>query len=125
MFNEAFGWLWVSAGFATGMLLGLGFHGSDWLGGYASFRRRLLRLGHISLIMLGVLNILFAQSIEVGRIAEPWLSVASVALIIGGVAMPICCGLAAWRPALRLTFAVPVASLLTGGIITAIGVMPL
>ena len=39
------------------------FHGEDWLGGYGSWRRRMLRLGHISMIGTGLLNLAFALSV--------------------------------------------------------------
>ena len=64
--NETFGWLWVALGLLSGTILGLRFQREDWLGGYASHRRRLVRLGHISLFGLGFLNILFAHTL--GRI---------------------------------------------------------
>ena len=35
--NEAFGWVWVLAGFLSGLVLGLFFQRDDWLGGYGSF----------------------------------------------------------------------------------------
>jgi hypothetical protein len=104
------GWLLVLAGFVSGAMLGLGFHRADFLGGYASLRRRLVRLGHIACVALGVLNVLHALA--------PWPAPGSVAaqvagagLALGGVAMPLVCFLAAWRPSLRHLFALPVASL--------------
>lgn len=112
--NEAFGWIWILAGFVTGLTLGLFFQRDDWLGGYASFRRRLLRLGHISFIGLGALNVLFALSaahLSLGRAA---LALASGALIAGGISMPLCCALMAWRRGFHLLFAIPVTSLLLG-----------
>src|SRR5262249_59491418 len=58
--NAAFGWLWITLGMASGAVIGLRFHRSDWLGGYESWPRRLVRLGHISFFGLGILNLLFA-----------------------------------------------------------------
>ena len=46
--NLVLGWLWIALGFASGAVLGLWFHKEQWLGGYASWMRRLYRLGHIS-----------------------------------------------------------------------------
>jgi hypothetical protein len=77
LINESFGWVWILIGFVSGFLLGLGFHRDDWMGGYGSFRRRLIRLGHISFVGLGILNILFALSTPRVALSEPWLSVAS------------------------------------------------
>lgn len=119
--NEVFGWAWITLGFLSGALLGARFHREDWLGGYASFKRRLLRLGHISFIGLGVLNILFAGSARglVARHGSTEIAIASAAFVIGGVSMPLACALVAFRPALKPVFAAPVLSLLAGvGLLT-------
>lgn len=121
MMNEIFGWAWVVLGFLSGTLLGLRFHQEDWLGGYGSFRRRMVRLGHISFLGLGFLNILFAHT--AGRMAldSPWLSLASGSLVIGGLTMPICCGLMAWRQSFQPLFVIPVVSLSAGAMLALIG----
>jgi len=121
--NEAFGWVWILVGFVTGLLLGLGFHRDDWLGGYGSFRRRLIRLGHISFLGLGFINILFALSGPRIALGPGPMSFASWALIAGGVTMPACCGLMAWRREFYWTFGVPVACLLTGAGLTVVGIL--
>jgi len=112
--NEAFGWLWILIGFVSGFLLGLGFRGDEWMGGYGSFRRRLLRLGHVSFVGLGFLNILFALGTSRTVLGGQALSLASWALVAGGVTMPLCCGLMAWRRGFYPLFAVPVISLVVG-----------
>ena len=112
--NEGFGWIWILAGILTGLVLGLFFHHDDWLGGYASLRRRLVRLGHISFIGLGALNVLFALSGPRLHLAAGPLTLASRALIVGGISMPLCCALMAWRRGLHPLFAVPVVTLLLG-----------
>lgn len=116
MRNELFGWLWIVAGFASGAVLGMFFHRAEFLGGYDSYRRRLIRLGHISFLGLGILNILFALSIGRAKL-QAWESeTASWAMIVGGITMPLSCALNAWRPSLKPVFAIPVTSLLVGGI---------
>jgi len=112
--NETFGWFCVTGGLLAGLGLGLGFHRDEWLGGYASLRRRLVRLMHISLVALGFLNLLFGLSAARLRLEPAPLAFASWALVAGGASMPVCCALAAWRPGLRHLFAVPVLSLLLG-----------
>lgn len=110
-------WLGIVLGFASGLVLGLFFRNEQWLGGYASFRRRLYRLAHISLFGLGVVNLLFyftAERLPPGA----GLSFASLSLIVGAVAMPICCVLVAHFPRSHFLFAVPVLSLLVGGLVT-------
>jgi hypothetical protein len=121
--NEVFGWTWIVAGFLSGTLLGLRFHRDDWLGGYASLRRRLIRLGHISFLGLGILNILFASS--AARLALPpaLLGVASWAMIVGAVTMPACCALMAWKRSWHAAFAVPVTSLVLGAALVVAGAL--
>src|SRR5258706_218722 len=63
------GWWLLLAAFITGAGLGMFFHRDNFLGGYGSFRRRMLRLGHIALAALGVVDLLVA----------PWASASSVA----------------------------------------------
>jgi len=121
MVNEAFGWIWFVLGMGSGALLGLGFARESFLGGYGSWERRLLRLGHISFFGLGLINILFALSIDRIGLGDPWTPVASWSLIVGGVAMPTCCALAAFHKSAKSLFAVPVIALLLGASITALG----
>ena len=121
--NESFGWLWILIGFVSGFLLGLRFHRDNWMGGYGSFRRRLIRLGHISFIGLGILNILFALSAPRIALSEPWLSVASWALVAGGLTMPLSCILMAWRRDFYPLFVVPVISLALGAGLVVAGLL--
>ena len=123
MDNESFGWLCISLGFVSGTLLGLRFHRDDWLGGYASLSRRMLRLGHISLVALGMLNVLLARSIENAALDDGRRALVSWGLMIGAVAMPAVCGLTAWRAGFRRLFFIPVTSLLVGSITLTLGVV--
>lgn len=123
MVNEAFGWVWFVLGMATGALLGLGFARPDFLGGYASWERRMLRLGHVSFFGLGLVNVLFALSLPRVALPAPWPMVASWSLVVGGVTMPLCCALAAWRQPMRRLFPIPVLALLIGTTIAACGVV--
>ena len=121
--NEAFGWLWIAAGMASGAVIGLFFHRDDWLGGYDSFRRRLVRLGHIAFIGLGLINILFAMSLPRASLTAGETHVASMAMILGAISMPTVCFLAAWRKPLRHLFAVPVTALLVGTTTLGLGLL--
>lgn len=123
--NEVFGWFGIIFGFLSGMAIGLLFHNEQWLGGYASHPRRLIRLGHIAFIGLGMLNILFALSLSRSALSLPLLSVASWAFIIGGISMPLCCGLMAWNKRLYMLFAIPVTSLLLAAALTFWGLLRL
>ena len=48
MLNFYAAWIGILLGFVAGVVLGFFFHREDWLGGYHSWRRRMVRLGHIS-----------------------------------------------------------------------------
>src|ERR671920_2018040 len=115
--NWQYGWWLVLAAFATGAIIGLRFHREDFLGGYNSFRRRLVRLGHIALAALGLMNVLFGVS----SWPPPgtWMSdAASFCFVLGGVAMPAICFLTAWRQGFRHIFAVPVTALVLAVVFT-------
>lgn len=123
--NEAFGWILITLGLLTGTVLGLFFMREDWLGGYTALPRRLVRLGHIALLGLGLLNILYAVSAPRARLAEWELAVASWGFMIGGVAMPLVCGLTAWKRGFAALFFLPVACLLAGAITLTRGLVGL
>jgi uncharacterized membrane protein len=106
------GWWSILLAFVTGAVIGLGFHKREFMGGYDSFRRRIIRLGHIALAALGMMNVVYSLS--------PWpvpgtreAVIASWAMIIGNASMPSVCFLAGWKPAFRHLFFIPVASLVT------------
>ncbi len=108
--NYQAGWIAILTGLGVGTILGLFFHREDWLGGYASWRRRMIRLGHVSFFGTGFLNLAFIFSVEHLRLEElPWVS--SIAFLVGAVAMPTICFLSAWRESFRYLFFIPVVSL--------------
>jgi hypothetical protein len=117
--NLIAGWSGITLGFLTGFLMGIRFHNENWKGGYSSYERRMLRLGHISLIGLGILNILFA-------VTAAWttargllvLEIASWSFLIGAFTMPLCCLAMARTSRARTLFVVPVISLTVGGVST-------
>jgi hypothetical protein len=109
--NLLAGWLSVLLGFAAGAVPGLFFWREDWLGGYGSWRRRMVRLAHISFFGLGFINLAFAFNFaprEAAAMTGP-LHWAAMLLVAGNAAMPVVCYLAAWRQPFRHLFAVPVA----------------
>lgn len=109
--NVLFAWCWILCGLISGAGIGLCFHREEWLGGYHSWRRRLVRLGHISFLGTGLLNLGFGLCVVVFQVS-PQPRVASAAFIVGAVTMPLVCFLSAWDERLRHLFVVPVASLL-------------
>ena len=116
--NLILAWLWILLGFTSGMVLGMFFHGENWLGGYASFKRRMYRLGHISFFGLGAVNLLFCLTVQNFSLAGPQIHSASLAFIVGAIAMPVCCVVMAHFPKAHLIFAVPVISLIAGAALT-------
>jgi hypothetical protein len=114
------GWWLILVGFLTGALLGLFFHREDFWGGYTSFRRRIVRLGHIACEALGMLNLIFALSPWPAP-GSSWAQAASVCLVVGGVSMPTVCFLAGWRQPLRHLFPIPVIALFLGVVFTLTG----
>jgi hypothetical protein len=116
--NLVAAWLGLLLAFLSGSVLGVGFHQEGWLGGYASFQRRLYRLGHISFFGLAAVNFMFFVTARLGGLKGSGTPVASIALLIGAISMPACCFLMAHFPRVRLLFAVPVLSLLFGAAVT-------
>jgi hypothetical protein len=114
------GWWLILFGFITGAAIGMFFHRPDFMGGYSSFRRRIIRLGHIALAALGMLNLLY--SFSPWPVRGTWLaSAASACFIIGGVSMPAVCFATGWREHFRLLFFIPVFSLVLAVVFTLLG----
>jgi hypothetical protein len=105
-------WCSIAVGILSGALIGLFFHRDDWLGGYGSWRRRLLRLGHIACFGLAGLNLAFA--ITLPELDGAWAALAGIAFVIGTVSMPSVCFLSAWRKPMRHAFPIPVLAIATG-----------
>src|SRR5437867_4350143 len=101
--NWYFGWGMILSAFASGAIIGMFFHRENFLGGYAAFPRRIVRLGHIALAALGIINILFSFA---PTSSEPmWrVNVASIGFIVGGLTMPAVCFLSALRAGFRYLF---------------------
>ncbi len=122
--NLAAAWLSFLLGVVGGMALGLGFHHDDNLGGYASWKRRLLRLGHVSFFGLGAINLAFyltadrigADATTLGVLGG--MRTASWAFLVGAVSMPLMCALAAVRKGFRHGFVLPVTAVSLGVVLT-------
>ncbi len=99
-------WIGFLLGCIAGAIPGMFFHRGDWLGGYSSWRRRMLRLAHISFFGIGFINLLFSLTSRSLNI-EKGLGVASVLLVLGAVSMPLVCYLSAWKTVFRNLFFIP------------------
>ncbi len=113
MINVYAGWMAILVGVLTGMITGVFFHKEEFLGGYGSWTRSLMRLGHISFFGLGIINLLFALTARNLGI-ESGIEATSVLLVIGLITMPLVCYLSAFHMAFRHLFFVPVLSVLAG-----------
>ncbi len=110
----AIGWGAMLLGVVAGAVMGLQFHREGWAGGYGSFRRRMLRLGHIAFFGIGMLNLLFGLTVKGMELSDPGLLIASTGFGVAAVAMPLCCFLTAWRTPFRHLFPIPVLAVLAG-----------
>ena len=114
MLNIVVGWMALLLGIVAGIVAGLWFHSEEWLGGYSSWQRRLMRLGHISFFGLGFINLAFGLTVR-SLSMEHDVGISAILLVIGVASMPtVCYGAAFFRP-LRHLFAIPVLSV-AGGI---------
>ena len=123
--NLVLGWSWILLCFLTGMVIGLFFHKENWLGGYTSLKRRMYRLGHISLPALGAVNLLFYLTARLLPPGGTLVPIASWSFVVGAVTMPLCCLIMAHAPKAHLIFSIPVISLLTAGVVTLLAVLQL
>jgi hypothetical protein len=111
--NIQIAWIWLLLGCVSGAIPGLFFYNSDWLGGYASWERRMIRLAHISFFGIGFINLLFALTAR--RLSlDSGLQPASALLIAGAITMPTVCYLSAWKPSFRHLFFIPALSVTIG-----------
>jgi len=74
----------------------------------------MVRLGHISFLGTGLLNLAFAFTVALGEDGSP-SRLASWLFVAGALTMPTVCFLAAWRDGFRYLFVIPVASLIGAG----------
>lgn len=87
-----------------------------WLGGYACRSRRLVRLGHIALVALGALNVVWPLT-TTARASPPLGGVIETCFLLGGLTMGPVCFLTAWRWWCRVFFLVPASVLILGAVL--------
>jgi len=83
----------MAVGIAGGLILGLwSFDGPvrvpDWIGDYASTSRRMIRLAHIALMALGMINILLGRELPALALGPGTRRAVSVTMNIGNVFLP-------------------------------------
>jgi hypothetical protein len=106
-------WLGILLGSVAGAIQGLFFHREDWLGGYTSWQRRMLRLAHVSFFGLAFVNLAFALSVRTLHI-DSGVVWSSRLFLVGAVTMPLLCYLSSVVRGFRHLFFVPVLSVIVG-----------
>jgi Kef-type K+ transport system membrane component KefB len=114
--NLLAGWIGLLGGVLSGAIIGLFFHRDDWVGGYGSFSRRMIRLGHISFFGIGFLNFALGLTFTAVSLSASHMQVAAYAMVVGAITMPLLCFLTAWRKAFRHLFFIPVISVLVSAL---------
>lgn len=106
-------WIGYLIGCLAGAIPGLFFYQDKWLGGYASWQRRMTRLAHISFFGIGFVNLSLGLTAHALKLTAG-LNPASILLIVGAITMPLICYLAAWKPSVRHLFFIPAGSVTIG-----------
>lgn len=96
-------WIGILAGFLAGAVIGLFFHNDQWAGGYHSWPRRMMRLGHISFFGIAFINLAFAVSVSLQDIKTDQ-TIVSILFIFSAVSMPLICFLSAYKKSFRHFF---------------------
>ena len=109
MLNLYAAWIGFLLGCLAGAIIGLFFYREEWVGGYASWPRRMIRLAHIAFFGIGFLNLSFALTCRTLGL-QSGLAAPSALLIVGALTMPLVCYLSAWKPAFRNIFFIPAVS---------------
>ena len=113
MVNIYAAWIGFLLGCVAGAVPGLFFHNVEWLGGYTSWRRRMIRLAHIAFFGIGFINLSFALTARSLGL-DTGLEGISILLIAGAITMPAVCYMSAWNPACRHLFFIPAVSITLG-----------
>ena len=109
MTNIIAAWIGFLLGGISGAVPGLFFYRYDWLGGYTSWPRRMIRLGHIAFFGIGFLNLgLGLTCLAMGIQSH----IASILMITGAVTMPLLCYASAFKPVFRHLFFIPAGSVI-------------
>ena len=116
-------WIGILLGGLAGAAQGLFFDKEDWLGGYSSWKRRMIRLGHISFFGIAFINLSFALS-AVALGLEERVAVSSVLFLVGAVCMPLVCYLSAIKTMFRHLFFIPALSVIAGVILFSWSMVP-
>jgi hypothetical protein len=126
VWNGRIGWLSMAVGVGTGIILGMwSFDGPmsvpEWIGAYDSTPRRLVRLGHIAFLGLGILDVLLSRELAGLSLSAAKKRIASRAMILGNVLLPpALLAAGAWRP-FKYVLPLPVVAVFVSLVLVAWG----
>ena len=121
--NVLFGWCWLGIGLVFGLIMGLRAEGENWLGGYASLKRRYLRLAHVAFIALSTINILFGKELASIALSGSVKDIGSALMIFGAAGVPITCISAAFFRKIKYFLPLPASAVLVGVVIIVVGLV--
>ena len=113
-------WVSILCGVVMGVVMGLRFDREHWLGGYGSWPRRLIRLGHIAFFGIGLINLAYAATVKYLEWSRP-PEICSLLLAAACALMPGMCFAAAFDRRWRHGFAAPVVCVLAGVVGVLVG----
>jgi len=111
-FSRAIALTSLLLGAVSGLVIGLWSFGGPlpepaWVGGYSELPRRLIRLGHIALFALGMINLMLARQHADFGLPERTTRLALAAMNIGNLLMPALLFVTVFLPAMKYLLAVP------------------
>jgi amino acid transporter len=124
--NRPVGWWSLVVGIATGLVMGLwSFDGPmatpAWIGEYADTSRRLIRLGHIAFVGLGILDILLANELTRSLLDPRRRLLASRLMVAGNIGLPVALFAAAVWPPAKYVMGVPAMCVFVAMVLAARG----
>ena len=113
--NIYWGWIWMVLGIASGSLIGMYAFAGPFKSpknheDYNSLPRRLVRLAHIAMFMLPLINIAYGHHIDLIPLSETWKVIGSYGMIICMIGVPTLLILASFYLPFKYLEVVPVSA---------------
>jgi hypothetical protein len=91
--NIYWGWIWMVLGIASGSLIGMWAFAGPMKAPpnhreYDSLQRRMVRLAHIAMFMLPLINISYGHHIDLIPLEDSWKTIGSYGMIICMIGVP-------------------------------------
>lgn len=124
--NRSVGWASIALGILSGLVLGMwSFDGPldvpHALGAYGDTPRRLVRLGHIAFVGLGILDLLLARELAQSSLGQRARTLAARAMVFGNLFLPPCLIASAFVPELKYLLSIPATSVFVAVLLAALG----